>query len=466
MEMDSLQKLQAFSNDESECSGDRMCRLLESLEIGDTVAHEYARTNQHEALRALLEPLDEDNRVRVIISQANDRGETVMHIAGQNVDTAACIMSMVTKEENKFKILIPTDGQSVNTVMGVQDVNCLKVLFAGLSEQSAYNVLVQRNTVEATSFHVAADIYPWQVTEFYLNTVSESKHIELLNMANRVGGTALMIAVENGQLEYIYGLWTVLSDEAKLAVLTCHNRVGGTAVMIASEKNNVGAMKALLGPLTKDQRLKVLDEQNFKGGTALMIAAEKGFTQMAECIINLLDGRDRFNHLSKKRNEMGATALMVAAERKCSDVIRAILESVDDEWKKLATEDKNQVNANAIHLAAISGDDDAINQILRRFSQEELSTILRLTDQEGRTVLHYAALTYLTSGYAMASAGDLPENLVKKNLENVEKVKSYIPKSGRKSLEMMKDNQGRSADTVARGGVQSKKSIGIGWTSR
>jgi ankyrin repeat protein len=109
-------------------------------------------------------------------------------------------------------------------------------------------------------------------------------HLTLLTQKNCEGDTAVLIAAEHRNTNFIYLLKAYLSAET---ILVQKNKRGENIVMIAARLNDLPTMNLLLSTYILSPMLTLaLEDCDLEKNTALMIAAKKDFKEMRKTISN------------------------------------------------------------------------------------------------------------------------------------------------------------------------------------
>ncbi len=205
------------------------------------------------------------------------------------------------------------------------------ILNGDVSEQRLKN-LSEENYQQYLSDNFIMEVTKFNDNKLIVRAASLFRRATDINLANRYGLTALMIAVATGQTEVAKLLLENKTIDPNLAdkngftaLLLLKNKTinpnladknGFTALMFAADKGQTKAAKLLL----EDERVKP-NLANKDGWTALMIAIEKGQTKVAKLLLE--DKRVNLNLADKD----GWTALMIAIEKGQTEVAKLLLEN-------------------------------------------------------------------------------------------------------------------------------------------
>jgi len=175
------------------------------------------------------------------------------------------------------------------------------ILNGDVSEQRLKN-LSEENYQQYLSENFITEMRKFNDNKLIVRAASLFRRVADINLANRYGLTAIMLAAEKGQAEVV----ELLLEKEKID-LNLANRYGCTALMIAVSQGQTKVVELLLK--NKTINLNLADKN---GCTALIFAVSQGQTKVVEL---LLENQTIDLNL---RNKGGSTALMLAANR--SDV--------------------------------------------------------------------------------------------------------------------------------------------------
>jgi ankyrin repeat protein len=170
----------------------------------------------------------------------------------------------------------------------------------------------------------------------YRNTVARQALIDKranINAQNSQGLTPLMMSIQGGDTDAMHAFIADADIEIK-------DRRGHTALMLAAENGNVEMVKALID---KDAKI---EEKNNDGMTALMFAAANGNVELVKALI------DKGAKIEEK-NKAGMTALMFAAANNSVGVVKALI----DKGAKIKSV-KSRSKENAVDIARRHGNHD------------------------------------------------------------------------------------------------------------
>ncbi len=191
-------------------------------------------------------------------------------------------------------------------------------------------------------------------------TVLREEGFLKVNLTNRQGKTALMVAAQSGD--------SGLSDAlvAAGAKINVENDNGGTPLMHAAVGGNIEIVALLLSAGAK------VNSQAVNGWTALALAAAKGYVP----VINQLLGAGADPNLS---DIFGWTPLMHAVEQERRDAVAVLLRQ-----PQINLDFRNVDGVTALHRAAAQGFSEISRMLVRAGASPNLP------DQTGRTALDYA----------------------------------------------------------------------------
>ena len=161
-----------------------------------------------------------------------------------------------------------------------------------------------------------------------------------LNLADRRGRTALMLAAAKGDVR----LTGRLLDLG--AAVDERNAAGGTALMFAAQYDRAAAARLLL------EQGADADIQAAKGWTALMIASLKGNSEVIEVLLE--QGAD-----PNVRDYQGFTPLMRAVAENHLGAVRLLLRS-----ERIQVNATDERGIGALHLAAAAGHIEITRRLL------------------------------------------------------------------------------------------------------
>ena len=190
---------------------------------------------------------------------------------------------------------------------------------------------------------------------------------------NNNGQTALMLAASGSDDAHALCVKYLVEAGADLNVL---DKFGGTALMLAAKAGGFNSVKYL----TERMSVSSLNQRNYEGETALMIAGSHNSSEQTSCLKCLVEAGADLNGM----DEFGNTALMLAAKAGVINSVKYLMERMSVP----SLIQTNNIGQTTLMLAA-SGSDDA-NALCVKYLVEA-GADLNVQDEFGNTALMLAA---------------------------------------------------------------------------
>lgn len=213
------------------------------------------------------------------------------------------------------------------------------------------------------------------------------------SVTNKRGETALHAASWGGNAEVVSALlakaYETTDREDFKRFLNARNAQGKTALLDAVDKGQIEIVEELLDKYDADYSIN-----NNKEVSALHVACWNGHTEVASFILKFVSTRsprERFVEFLDHRNKWGKTALMDATERGRLDIVKLLREQQYNADYRLA----NEKNVTALHSSSFNGHKEVVALLLTTASEEldpeSLQTFINRRNKWGKTALMDAA---------------------------------------------------------------------------
>ena len=166
-----------------------------------------------------------------------------------------------------------------------------------------------------------------------LEITSKASHTQLeqsgssITEKNKVGNTALLLAVYYGHLPIIQFLWKAYPDSIK-----AKNKYGATASIFAAIKNHLPIMQFLL-----EFGGSSLKEKNIQGYTPLLFAAQEGHLPMVKWLW------EKSEAPLEEKDKDGDTALLWAVYKNHLPVVKWLIEQEKNELDERYAHDSSRI---------------------------------------------------------------------------------------------------------------------------
>ena len=307
-------------------------------------------------------------------------------------------------KDGKTALIIAVESGNLKAVKKLADTNMLKANIRlikkfkkAIDKKNESNLDIEDNK-GYTALMYAVEKGRKDIFKTLLNEAAD------VNKKNHEGKTALMIAVEKENLDCIklliekikkfmqlFRTQSIKNDSVAraqqelntVANPNIQDNNGKTALMIAVEKGNLKIVKELMGfsILQKMFNLSIdakVDIQDNSGWTALMMAVKQGRKDIAKLLLDR-----KYWILSKKKktdikNKEGQTALMIAVSKGYSDLVDLLIK------KGANVNAKDNNDKTPLMFAASSGNIKIVQALLKKKAD------INAKDKDGKTALYYA----------------------------------------------------------------------------
>ena len=207
-----------------------------------------------------------------------------------------------------------------------------------------------------------------------------------LNVTNKDGDTALILAVEAEHAEIVAALIDVPGKDGAAVDLNVVDTGGMTPLMIATSKNHAQIVTMLLGARGKNGAAVDLNMVNVHGNTALICAAYKGNAEIVRAQLGA-PGKDDVAVDLNVVNMEGNTALISAVNNGCVLVVNTLLNATGINGAAVDLNVTNMDGCSALIVAAFHNNYEIVASLLGATGKDGVAVDLNIMSKGGQTAL-------------------------------------------------------------------------------
>ena len=227
----------------------------------------------------------------------------------------------------------------------------------------------------------------------------QSRWMEAYNARNAIGCTPLWILVAYGNVNLLKNVCQKFEDanqkKAFLEILQQHNHQGDSPFLATCSQGNTDMVRFFKEEiLSADQFTATIRESNQKGTTPLQIVVGNNHLELLEYFMG--EEKSVVQSQLLERNKQGLSLFHICSERNAHEMLETILtflaETENNKGLKQIMSLKDKNGANALHVAAFCGNDEAarvwIDAILKENNSGDNKSAVELLDHldgQGRT---------------------------------------------------------------------------------
>ena len=266
-----------------------------------------------------------------------------------------------------------------------------------LSPNSRLIALKWQNLLGQTPISIAASKGHLSLMKIMLGSVEKGHWHEILQMWDNSGETAIHSAVRSGcsdTLEHILDYETSQETD-RFFSLSLTGRFSQTPLHIAAEEGCERMVMLMKNAIGQECWLKVIFMRDANGCTPIDLAVLRAHDEILKRLLHNLDSDKLFDVL-KTAVSVCQTVIFESFSLGFAVSVKYILNSLDPEQRLRVLCCDNFSDKSVLHELLITQPlparlDAAIDCILDCLPQDQLFEFLRKTDNNGKTVIHYAA---------------------------------------------------------------------------
>ena len=364
---------------------------------GCTPVHQFAKDDNSDAMEEVFGKIPDDQWIKLLTAQDRD-GNTPMHeaVRAKNMNWLETVIGQVTDDQKMTLYLCENEKKetslSISLCCGYKEI--FQFLLTSLEPKSYMELFDAATDKERklTPLHIAVQNGFTKISDV-LRLLKPDERRQLLSMQDRMGRTALHLAVAEGRKNRINDVKDLLRslddrksgqsrESWKLEILNISDAYGQTILhCIANETiRSAPLLKACIDEISntgKDQKAKLFASKDTNKCTALHYAAQ-GVPRVSS------DGNQISNEDKKILDEQNAEAMHELVKPLDPLNLVGILK-IPDRYQQTALHYAVESCLKAVKILIEPLTSASINSTA-------IDSILSIRDEKGETILHWAAL--------------------------------------------------------------------------